>query len=70
MLFQLPADWVAVCNASWGLVCVALDTTLFVFAENCSTLQLQLTMQHTVDTVRHYSAALSGYGETLLCSTQ
>jgi len=43
-----------VCNASWGLVCIALDKSLLLFSENCCTLKLQLTFDHEIDTVSMY----------------
>ncbi|KAF2355756.1 hypothetical protein FHG87_013491 [Trinorchestia longiramus] len=41
----------AVCSAAHGMVCVTLDCTLLLFAENCSTLVLQLLLPHAVGTV-------------------
>ena len=44
-------DTDAVCAAAHGMVGIALGTTLFVFAENCSTLELHLTLPHPIDTL-------------------
>uniref|UniRef100_A0A6A7FZQ8 Kinetochore-associated protein 1-like n=1 Tax=Hirondellea gigas TaxID=1518452 RepID=A0A6A7FZQ8_9CRUS len=45
---KLPSG---VCSAAWGFVCLALDSSLLLFAENCSTLQLQLNFNDTIDTL-------------------
>ncbi|XP_047737987.1 uncharacterized protein LOC108676603 [Hyalella azteca] len=39
-----------VSSAAYGMVCVALEKTILLFAENCSTLVLQLPLPHTIDT--------------------
>ncbi|XP_064100822.1 uncharacterized protein LOC135211444 [Macrobrachium nipponense] len=45
-LIELPR---VAASAAWGRVAVALDSTVFVFGEGCSTLLMKLAMQSVID---------------------